>query len=203
MSEQDKNKIRQKYLKSVAATGSFDMDVHHTLLSQLFLTLDIENGKSDETVGQRLRAAMAVLREIGPLDVVEGMLGVQMAATHNTAMDCLRRAAVPDVSDDVRDRNLKSATKLLKLYMEQVDALRRKRSKGVVTVQVTSDGSAPKRVVRHTGQWDNFPAKELLILLGSETAESFDEKISKDSSEYEALSSLIKGPGPTDKDEPQ
>lgn len=34
--------------------------------------------------------------EISPQDRIEGLLAVQMIATHHAALDCLRRAAVAD-----------------------------------------------------------------------------------------------------------
>ena len=39
----------------------------------------------------RIGSAISLLQGIKPVDETEGMLGVQMVATHNAAMDCLRR----------------------------------------------------------------------------------------------------------------
>ena len=64
------------------------------------------------------------------------MLAVQMVATHSAAMECLRRAAIPDQSLEARDMNLKHATKLLSLYARQLETLDRHRGRGQQKITV-------------------------------------------------------------------
>ncbi len=76
------------------------------------------------------QAALDALRNIGPRDAIEGMMAVQIVATHFAAMDCLRRAHIEDQSFDVRRENLNQATKLSRNFAMLNDALHRHRGKG-------------------------------------------------------------------------
>ena len=84
---------------------------------------------------------------IGPQDGVEAMLAVQMTATHAVAMQMLQRAAREQPSFEVYDSIVNRATKLLRTYTMQVEALKRYRSAGeqrvvVQHVNVTADQAA-------------------------------------------------------------
>lgn len=75
------------------------------------------------------------------------MLAIQMVATHNAAMECLRRAMIPAQSFEGRDQNLKHATKLLSIYSRQIEVLDKHRGKGqqkmiVEYVNVEAGGQA-------------------------------------------------------------
>jgi hypothetical protein len=56
------------------------------------------------------------LAGIGPRDEIEGMLAAQMIAVHNAAMECLRRAMLPNQSFEARQLNLNLANKLSRTY---------------------------------------------------------------------------------------
>jgi proteasome lid subunit RPN8/RPN11 len=102
--------------------------------------------------GEPARAAsvaIAAVQSVGPRDGVEAMLAVQMAATHAVAMRMLQRAALEQPSIEVYDSLINRATKLLRTYTMQVEALKRHRSAGeqrVVVqhqhVNVTADRAA-------------------------------------------------------------
>lgn len=64
------------------------------------------------------------------------MLAVQMVATHNAAIDCLRRAMLDQQTFEGRENNLKHASKLLGLYSRQIEALDKHRGKGQQKVTV-------------------------------------------------------------------
>jgi proteasome lid subunit RPN8/RPN11 len=92
---------------------------------------------------------IAAVQSVGPRDGVEAMLAVQMAATHAVAMKMLQRAALDQPSLEVYDSLVNRATKLLRTYTMQVEALKRHRSAGeqrVVVqhqhVNVTADRAA-------------------------------------------------------------
>jgi hypothetical protein len=96
---------------------------------------------------QAPNVAVASIHSIGPRDGVEAMLAVQMTATHAVAMQMLQRAAREQPSFEIYDSIVNRATKLLRTYTMQVEALKRYRSAGeqrvvVQHVTVTADQAA-------------------------------------------------------------
>ena len=81
-------------------------------------------------------AILAALKGIGPQNEMEGMLAVQMVSTHNAAMECLRQATVPGLPAELRDQNLKHAAKLMSIYVQQMEALDKRRGKGQQKITV-------------------------------------------------------------------
>jgi hypothetical protein len=116
-------------------------DTHHTehateagavtpeLLARLSATLWLPHDMDQAAREARLEAAQAMLADIAPDGGMEGMLAVQMVATHEAAMECLRRAMQGDQPPDGGDRNLKHAEKLLALYTRQMEVLGRHRAR--------------------------------------------------------------------------
>ena len=76
-----------------------------------------------------VNGALAAMHGIAPRDETEGMLALQMVATHATAMRVLRQLKG---SDNVKqqDSNGNLAIKLLRTYTTQIEALQRYRGKG-------------------------------------------------------------------------
>lgn len=110
------------------ATGSPDGNVHFVLLTDLFeLVRTASDRKKQE---KNYKTVVALLKGIKPRGEVEGMLAVQMVATHTTVMECLGRAAQPNQTLEGRDLNLRHAEKLLGLYARQVEVLDKHRGKG-------------------------------------------------------------------------
>ena len=79
---------------------------------------------------------MELYESLKPQDGVEGMLAIQMVGTHDAALECLRRAALPGQSFEGRDVNLKHAHKLMSLYTQQLTTLNKHRGKGQQKVTV-------------------------------------------------------------------
>ena len=73
---------------------------------------------------------VAALQGIHPQDTLEGMLAVQMVAIHNMAMECMKRAATPEQSDLALEAYINRATKLMRTFAAQTEALGRHRGKG-------------------------------------------------------------------------
>ena len=71
-----------------------------------------------------------------PGDGAEAMLAAQMVATHFAALECLRRAAIPNQYATARNEELKQASKLMALYTRQLDTLNKHRGKGQQKVTV-------------------------------------------------------------------
>ncbi|MFZ1989849.1 MAG: hypothetical protein WAW96_08765 [Alphaproteobacteria bacterium] len=110
-----------------------DSALRHYLIGQLTGAMWQIESKSEEEQERRLQAALAALNALKPQDETEGMLGVQMIATHHAALDCLQRAIF---ELDGRDRSLTHASKFLRLYVEQLNALDRRRGLGKQQVNV-------------------------------------------------------------------
>ena len=82
--------------------------------------------------------AFGVLGGIEPRDQIEGLLAVQMFGTHNLAMEFLGRAAFKDQAAAGVDMNPDRATKPLRTFALQIEALKRHRG-----------GSEQRVVVEH------------------------------------------------------
>jgi hypothetical protein len=77
-----------------------------------------------------------------------------MVACHNAAMDCCRRAMIPEQTSEGRKMNLNFATKLTRTYALHMEALDKHRGKGqqkvtVEHVHVHKGGQAIVGTVNH------------------------------------------------------
>lgn len=132
----------QSSAKPLVVAGSRDPTLRKYFISQLVGTmwaLESETRSEDNA-----RAALAALAGLAPQDEAEGMLGVQMIATHHAAIECLKRS-LPE--GPARERSLVHAGKLLTLYIRQLQALDKRRGRGggevnVGTVNVESGAQA-------------------------------------------------------------
>ena len=85
-------------------TGSDDQNFSRNLVHQAVAAQCPDYSASDEQVGATL-AAMAAMQ---PADALEGMVGVQLIAIHDTAMENYRRAAIDGQSFDGRREKTRS-----------------------------------------------------------------------------------------------
>lgn len=102
---------------------------------------------SQKEVGDILLNIIANMGGINPQDQIEGMLGVQMLATHHATMKCFARAASLASHSQAYEASLHAAAKLTRCYTLQMEALNRHRGKGqqkmtVEHVHVHSGGQA-------------------------------------------------------------
>ena len=95
-------------------------------------------------VAAQLAATTAALEAFRPKDAIEGMIAAQAVALHLTAMECLRRAMIPDQPGDVASKLRKDGANLARGMTDMFEALDRKRGKGPQVVRV-------ERVVVHDG----------------------------------------------------
>jgi hypothetical protein len=117
-------KAFSQWMKEVS--GTENADLQSKLLNQAV------SGVPD-FVGQELKSydcVAAALHGIGPKDELEGMLAVQMVAAHTMAMECLKRAALPNQIDLGVDVNVNRGTKLIRTFASLTEALSRYRGKG-------------------------------------------------------------------------
>lgn len=136
----------------LTATGTADHALAIRLITDVQQALWNPGYLSENERVQDLTAAVAALEAINPRDGLEGMLAVQMVATHNAALECFRRTMQIDVSFEVRESNLKYAEKLLSLYLRELEALQKRRGQGqqnvtVKHVKVEAGGQAMLGVV--------------------------------------------------------
>jgi hypothetical protein len=99
----------------------------------------------------QVKGAVGGLAGISPQDEMEGMLAVQMIAAHSAAMECYRRAMIPEQSTDGRAENLNHANKLSRTYSTLLEALNRHRGKGQqkVTVEHVHVHAGGQAIVGH------------------------------------------------------
>jgi len=101
----------------------------------------------------------------GPRDELEGMMAAQLIAAHNAAMECYRRAMIPEQSFEGRRENLNQANKLSRTYATLLEALNRHRGKGqqkvtVEHVHVHEGGQAVVGVVEAPGRGDHAKTQD-------------------------------------------
>jgi hypothetical protein len=85
-----------------------------------------------------MRAAIEMMTEFQPKNILEAMLCAQMFAVHNLAMVALSRAFRSDESPASTIAHTNCSTKLARIYLDQLSTLQRLRGKGAqqhVTVE--------------------------------------------------------------------
>ncbi|MDJ0944572.1 MAG: hypothetical protein QNJ30_13995 [Kiloniellales bacterium] len=117
-------------------TGTESGDFSFALLNQVLGTLWYGSECPVDLKGRLVQFGLGALREIGPRDGVEGLLAAQMVAVHSAAQECFCRAAIPEQTFVGRDMALRHGTRLARLYVDQMAALRKYRGKGQQKVTV-------------------------------------------------------------------
>ena len=84
----------------------------------------------------KLNSFMPLLLDIAPKDSLEGMLAVQMVATHNMAMEMAGRAMYTEQTVEGVEMNINRSTKLMRTFTAQIETLQKYRNKGQQTIQV-------------------------------------------------------------------
>lgn len=150
----------KKVNKTVTASpaklaGSPDIAWAHTILNQAVGALWTKHSNTEQ-VTEQVDALVAGMLGIGPTDPIEGMLAAQMLASHHAAMECHRRAMLPDQTFEGRQAALGHAAKASRTFAALVEALNRHRGKGqqkvtVEHVHVHSGGQAIVGPVTSTG----------------------------------------------------
>ncbi len=133
------------------ATGTDMCSLHLRRICEVIRTLWFPDGLSEDQKSDRMASAITTLEGIKPRGEIEGMLAAQMVATHSAAMECLRRAMIPEQTFKGRDQNLKHAAKLLSIYSRQVEVLDKHRGKGQqkVTVEYVNVEAGGQAIVGH------------------------------------------------------
>ena len=135
--------------------GSLSDDWNNILINQTVGALWTSHS-SEETLNRQVKAAIAGLRGIAPRDELEGMMAAQLVAAHSAAMECYRRAMIPEQTLEGRTQNLNYANKLTRASASLLDALNKHRGKGqqkvtVEHVHVHAGGQAVVGTVERPG----------------------------------------------------
>ena len=85
---------------------------------------------------QAVNAGLAALAGIQPRDELEAMLAAQMTAVHNMAMEMSKRSLLPEQTVEGISENVSRASRLMRTFCAQVEALQRYRNAGQSTVTV-------------------------------------------------------------------
>ena len=125
-------------------SGSKSPAFTNSLLNAVINAAWLPNGGDQEAKRRQLRIALGALGSFKPTDAIEGMLAAQAVAMHLAAMECFRRAMLPDQPSDTAARLRKDGANLARGVADMLDALDRKRGKGPQVVRV-------ERVTVHQG----------------------------------------------------
>src|SRR3954454_22281905 len=128
--------IREHWSDKLELGGSKAGHVACYAANQVLGTVWRGSNENADTKEIRDTAALCWLSEIGPRDVVEAMLAVQMVATHEAALECFRRAALSEQTFAGRELGLQYADKLVRSFAALADALNSPGSKGQQLVRV-------------------------------------------------------------------
>lgn len=121
--------------QQVAGTRSDDFN--QMLLLQAAGTAWLPKGAEDpEAMDRNLYGVSAAMIDLAPTSAVEGMAAAQLVALHNAAMECARRAMIPDQTAEGRKANLDGANKCSRTFAVLLDSLNKHRGKGQQTVRV-------------------------------------------------------------------
>jgi hypothetical protein len=116
------------HVRLLTAFGTTDPGFADLMLSDL-LNAACEGGPGNPPSTAAINQALAAVTGIAPRDETEAMLATQMVATHFRAMTLLRRLKHVDILQQ-QDSAGNLATKLLRTYAMQIEALQRYRGKG-------------------------------------------------------------------------
>ena len=125
--------------KTMEAFGTPDAELQTFLLYQAIQTFRGATTAEDfnyDRMAEFSNKVMALLNGIQPQDEIEGMLAVQMIAVHNAAMEALRRAMITSQTFEGAEANVNRATKMLRTFAAQMEALQRFRTGGQQKVTV-------------------------------------------------------------------
>jgi hypothetical protein len=125
-------------------SGSKSPAFTNSLLNAVINTAWLPNGADQEAKTRQAHITLEVLRGFKPADEIEGMIAAQAVAMHQGAMECFRRAMIPDQPSDTAARMRKDGANLARGMTDMLDALDRKRGKGPQVVRV-------ERVTVHQG----------------------------------------------------
>jgi hypothetical protein len=119
-----------------AITGTDNLELCDQLLKSVGAALLLPANTSPEARKSAITGALAAVHAFGPKDAVEGMLAAQAVALHHAAMECFRRAMIPDQPGEAAARLRRDAANLSRAMADMAEAIDRRRGKGPQVVRV-------------------------------------------------------------------
>jgi hypothetical protein len=105
------------------ATGTGD----NLLASRLFRQMEyMQIWGSDQ---ERVANALQLFVELHPTNATESMLAIQMVGVHDATLVFLKDATLKEQTSEGRDRNVLRTTRLMRLFLEQIEAMQRLKGK--------------------------------------------------------------------------
>lgn len=123
-------------LSQLRAMASLGLHNAHALSLVLHQMTHLNPSAYNRRDNSHVNSALAMFEELEPEGGNQTMLAAQMVALHTAAMDCFRRAAVPNQTFEGRDLNLKFGVKLSAAYARHVEAMSKLKRNGQQNVNV-------------------------------------------------------------------
>jgi hypothetical protein len=108
------------------ATGTQYHDVASRLIDQVANSQVFPRPRED---ADHFSKALVAIEEMAPKNVTEAMLAVQMIATNDAALMFLRRATTEGQSLAGAESSALSATRLMRLHLDQIEAMQKLKGK--------------------------------------------------------------------------
>jgi hypothetical protein len=87
-------------------------------------------GLSKENVKEFADISLHMIEDLKPKDAIETMLISQLIGTYNLSMAFMSRSQKENLSTELIDKNIERATKLMRTFTAQMEALTRYQTKG-------------------------------------------------------------------------
>jgi hypothetical protein len=104
-------------------------EVWESLMRELINLHHPPEAAPEKHIHHLLFQSSVMLAELQPTSALEALLSVQMIGVHRTAMSFIARATVPGQTVEGADLNVLRATRLMRLFAEQIEALSRLKGK--------------------------------------------------------------------------
>jgi hypothetical protein len=121
--------------ENVFYCGTYDDDLMTNIADQV-VSACMTGEELTERSTLRINATFAAILETDPQDATELMLATQMVTVHNTAMNLSSHALKEGQSIEMASFYINSATKLMRTYTTQMEALIKYRNKGKQQITV-------------------------------------------------------------------
>jgi hypothetical protein len=119
-----------------ALGGSMSDDWNNIIANQTAKAIWHHSNAEADEIKRQHQATIEALIGISPRDEFEGMIAAQLIACHNAAMECYRRAMLPEQPFEGWREQLNQANKLSRSYAVLLETLNRHRGKGHQKVTV-------------------------------------------------------------------
>ncbi len=116
--------------KAPELTGTRSIEVSDRIFKQV---TEAQVWPKTNDVQKQLIRAIQAIREMEPRNLIEAMLVTQMIAAHEASLMFISRATAGNPDRETNDSNVLRAARLMRLFIEQVEA--RQRLKGKTSQQ--------------------------------------------------------------------